>query len=44
MFKAIKHLLYLYDIGALQEKQLSEALGIYGSKTTVNIAWAIDKN
>lgn len=44
MFKAIKYMLYLYDIGALGEYQLSEALDIYGSKTAVNVVWAIDKN
>lgn len=39
MFKAIKYILYLYDIGALGEEQLVEALEIYGSKTAVNISY-----
>ena len=40
MFKAIKYILYLYDIGAIGENQLSEALSIYGDTTAVDISWA----
>lgn len=39
MFKAIKHLLYLYDIGAMHEKELSQALNILASKTKVNVSY-----
>jgi len=39
MFKAIKYILYLYDIGALQEKELSAALDIYGLKTRINVKY-----
>jgi hypothetical protein len=39
MFKAIKYILYLYDIGAIGDAQLAEALEIYGDKTAVNVVW-----